>query len=407
MVHTHGKASRPRMRAAFPVVLALLAILALAASASPASAATTIVKVGQINGGAAAERNFNAASITISAGDTVRWEWFDGAHDIQSGVGPSFSSGAKGGFNSAGQVFQYTFAAAGTYTYYCDEHAGPGDAELGNIDANIAGGKMVGKVVVTAPITDTTAPTVSGVAAAPNPTTGSGAVTLTATVTDNVGVSGAQWSRGVAAAAAGSGTAMAAIDGTFNSASVGVTATASISEAVGSTVILWVRGRDAAGNWSTAVSTSVSVTAAAGGSRSLSAKPITFPAVTLTGADRIVDGVTQSWRASDTTGTGGGWNVSITGSNFRGPSGAIPAANLSVRQLQAGITIASGNTAPLTQVPGYQPLSAAAPLKLLSASAGTGMGAYDFAPDFRLTIPVSTALGDYVAALVVTINSGP
>ena len=88
MVHTHGKANRPRMRAAFPVVLALLAILALASSASPASAATTIVKVGQINGGAATERNFNAASITISAGDTVRWEWFNDAHDMRSDNGP-------------------------------------------------------------------------------------------------------------------------------------------------------------------------------------------------------------------------------------------------------------------------------------------------------------------------------
>ena len=80
--------TRHRSRAWFPVVLVLLAILALTASATPASAATTIVKVGQINGAAAAERNFNAASITISAGDTVRWEWFNDAHDMRSDNGP-------------------------------------------------------------------------------------------------------------------------------------------------------------------------------------------------------------------------------------------------------------------------------------------------------------------------------
>lgn len=281
-------------RAVLLGLLAVLATLCLAAAPHPARAATTTVKVGQTASGAAGQ-GFNAAAVDISASDTLRWEWFNGTHDIHSANAPGLTSGPKGGFDSSGQVYQYTFSTPGTYTYYCDEHAGPEDAELAKIDQSLAGGKMVGKVVVRA----------------------------------------------------------------------------------------------------------------SGGSLSLSSKPIVFPAIALSAKDQTVDALPATWRASDTSGNGNGWSVTLTGASFIAASGTIPATGLKAQLLQSKVITVSGNAAPQTQVPSFQPLSATVPLKLLRAFAGTGMGTYDFTPDFRLTVPASTALGDYVASLVITISSGP
>ena len=129
--------------------------------------------------------------------------------------------------------------------------------------------------------------------------------------------------------------------------------------------------------------------------------------MSLTGAAQNANAVPQTWRASDTTGTGAGWSVTLTGADFSGALGAILSTNLKVQLLQSKVITVSGNTAPQTQVPAFQPLSPTAPLKLLRALAGTGMGTYDFVPDFSLTVPASTPLGDYAASLVVTINLGP
>ena len=97
----------------------------------------------------------------------------------------------------------------------------------------------------------------------------------------------------------------------------------------------------------------------------------------------------------------------MTAGDFSAVGGTIPAANFKVQQLQSRITVNSGNTPPLTQVGSYQALSNTIPLKLLSAAAGTGMGSYDFTPEFRLIVPASTTPGEYRASLVVSVNSGP
>ena len=381
------------------------------------------MKVGQLNGGTGSAQQYNSASISVVRGDTVRWEWFNGTHDIQSANAPGLSPGPRAGFNSLGQVYQYTFNTAGTYTYYCDEHAGPGDADLANINQSLADGKMVGKVVVTAPVADTLAPAVSGVAAAPNPTAGSGAVTLTATVTDTAPagatarVAGAEWSRGASAVAAGTGAAMAASDAAFNSATEGVTANVPISEAAGTSVTLWVRGRDAAGLWSAAVPTLVSVTVPpagavqatvtlSGGSLSNVAQSIAFPGVSATGLNQTVAGsTTPAWRAKDARGTAAGWNVTVISSNFSGSGGSILVDNFKV-QLTAVTTVA-GNTAPAASPASYTALSLATPLKLLSAALNTGMGTYDYTPQFQLTVPGSAVVGSYTANVTVSVNSGP
>ncbi len=136
------------------------------AAVATAQAATTTVQVGQQNGGTAAASQFNAASITISAGDTVHWTWFSNTfgHTVTSydetGSVPDWQSPV---LNGSGQSFDHTFTTAGVYTYYCSIHATRADADPANIDANIAAGLMVGKITVTSS-------SVGGIASVPDVT---------------------------------------------------------------------------------------------------------------------------------------------------------------------------------------------------------------------------------------------
>lgn len=62
---------------------------------------------------------FSPSSVTISAGDTVRWTNNDSvAHTITSDDHTTFDSGTLG----VGDIFEYTFTSAEIVTYHCDFH---------------------------------------------------------------------------------------------------------------------------------------------------------------------------------------------------------------------------------------------------------------------------------------------
>src|SRR3990172_3123798 len=237
------------------VAIALLAAIAglTLVGGDSASAVNTTVIVGQTNGGGAnGVHQYNAASITTTAGDTVTWASApDGRrHDVTSAVVP----GGEAAFTSGDldsdmppATFARALNTAGTYTYSCTFHATAADATLANIDANIAAGLMVGKVVVNAAAPDTTAPTTTTVAVVPNPTDGAASVTLTATITD----SGAPL--GTIASAqyridAGAPVSMTAVDGTFNAATENVQANVPVGALSLGNHTIEVRGTDNAGN---------------------------------------------------------------------------------------------------------------------------------------------------------------
>ncbi len=265
---------------------------------------------------------------------------------------------------------------------------------------------------------DTTGPATSDVTATD---AGGGAVTLTATVSDagagNSNIAAAEYFVDTLGAA-GTGAAMSAADGAFNAVTEAVTANVDLSTQPPGDHTLYVRGRDAAGNWGAATFVVVSITTGGGGSvqatltlvagtLSVDAYPVAFPTVTLDGLDQTVEVSPSPWRAIDSRGTGAGWNVSLTSTDFTSSGGTIPAGNFRVRLLPGSITTASGGTPPATLASSYQALSAALPLKLLAAAVGAGMGTYDFVPDFSLLVPASAAPGVYEASIVVSVNSGP
>ncbi len=414
-------------KAAGLAVVALALVVGLGQGDDGASAATTAVNVGQ-RSDLSPGNEFNLSTNSILAGDTVHWQWFDGTHNVTPfnttetwGTSITYFDGA------APDTWDVTFNTPGTVWYFCTLHAARSDIDT-NGDAVVNGsdspnfGKMIGRINVAAPPPDTTPPTTSAVAAAPNPTNGASAVTLTATVADTgtplSNIAAAEYFTD-AVGANGAGAAMNAADGSFNATSENVTASVSVSGLALGGHTLFVHGRDAAGNWGATASVALNVTAPpagaetasisiAGGSLALGTNPIDFGAIALTGIDQTVDTApAPPWWATDARGTGSGWNITISSTDFSETGGGlITVDNFKMQLLGASIVTVSGNAPPTSQVTSYQPLGGAA-AKLLSAGAGTGMGTYDFTPDARLIVPAETVPGDYQAFMTVSINSGP
>ena len=384
--------------------LGLLAFLAVFAALgfhnTSVRAADATVSVGSLT---SPSNLFTPATANIRVGDKVNFARTAGTHDATSNTGLfaiNITSGSPTGSTPV-------FTTAGTYYYYCTIHYG-GATDNASLAANLSPSQMVGRIVVAAPVADTTPPTVSGVAASPNPTNGAGGVALSATVGDNIGVTQARYridgGASVAMTVSGGTSATATIP--TGALTLGVhTAEVQSQDAAGnvSAWTLLAGGLTVSGTPAGAVQATVTVS---GGSLSNVAQAIAFPGVTVTGLDQTVAGTTTpAWQAKDARGTGAGWNVTISSSNFTGSAGSIAVANFKV-QLTAVTTVA-GNTAPLPSPASYTALSIATPLKLLSAALSTGMGTYDYTPQFQLTVPGSALVGTYAANVTVSVNSGP
>ena len=110
-----------------------------AVSGAPSATSTTFdVQVGP---GTA----FSPNEVNISVGDTVRWTWASSGHSVTSGqpcqadsqfCSPDDMNCFPGVLSNSGTVYEHTFAAAGTYSYFCLAHC-----ELGMIGVvNVSGG---------------------------------------------------------------------------------------------------------------------------------------------------------------------------------------------------------------------------------------------------------------------------
>lgn len=70
---------------------------------------------------------FGPETFTISVGDTVRWVWESGGHNVTPNEVPdgsdwSGSPGAPAETLSGGSTYEHTFEVAGEYSYYCNPH---------------------------------------------------------------------------------------------------------------------------------------------------------------------------------------------------------------------------------------------------------------------------------------------
>jgi len=74
---------------------------------------------------------FDPKTVTIHAGDTVRWHWGSSGHSVVSGSGgtadgtfcsPSDHGCSNAELSSSGTTYEHTFATTGTFHYFCSVH---------------------------------------------------------------------------------------------------------------------------------------------------------------------------------------------------------------------------------------------------------------------------------------------
>jgi plastocyanin len=65
---------------------------------------------------------FTPADITVTVGDTVKWQWLDGTHTTTSGSIPTGAGSWNAPLDASHQTYFYAITQAGTYNYYCIPH---------------------------------------------------------------------------------------------------------------------------------------------------------------------------------------------------------------------------------------------------------------------------------------------
>lgn len=65
---------------------------------------------------------FTPQRVTVKVGDTVRWTWAGGSHNVVSGAGCAPDGNFKSGAPTSGASFERIFDTAGTFPYYCEPH---------------------------------------------------------------------------------------------------------------------------------------------------------------------------------------------------------------------------------------------------------------------------------------------
>jgi plastocyanin len=90
---------------------------------TPTTETPPTTNVGDIFFTSALNGSSNPAVDTVAVNETVTWTWAAGAslpHSIESLGSPSFTS--SGILSGAGNTYQFTFTAPGTYQYDCAVH---------------------------------------------------------------------------------------------------------------------------------------------------------------------------------------------------------------------------------------------------------------------------------------------
>jgi hypothetical protein len=119
--------------------------------------------------------------------------------------------------------------------------------------------------------------------------------------------------------------------------------------------------------------------------------------------------------ASDLTGSGSGWNLTITSTTFTSGANTLPTTASTI----TGVTANCVGTVPLncsnstltntiTSLPTV-PAATIVPtaVKFFGTAAGTGKGTYTVTPTISVAIPAATQLGAYLSTVTLAIASGP
>jgi len=115
----------------------------------------------------------------------------------------------------------------------------------------------------------------------------------------------------------------------------------------------------------------------------------------------------------DTRGTGVGWNLTITSTQFTTGGGTPNTLATNASSMTAvGVTPGTGTSTNPTNAIGYPvavPAASVPPtaVKFFNAAANTGMGRFTVTPTIGVFVPQNSYVGTYSSTLTVAIVSGP
>lgn len=136
--------------------------------------------------------------------------------------------------------------------------------------------------------------------------------------------------------------------------------------------------------------------------------------VTLNGVDQTASSA-QAIDVGDATGSGAGWNITATSTQFTTGGGSPKTLSTSATAVDSAPTVACDTGATCTAAtnsityPYTLPAGSTAPTatKLFDAASGTGMGNQTVTPTWKVAIPASTYAGTYTSTWTISLISAP
>jgi hypothetical protein len=136
--------------------------------------------------------------------------------------------------------------------------------------------------------------------------------------------------------------------------------------------------------------------------------------VTLNGLDQTVSSA-QAIDVGDATGSGTGWNITATSTQFSTGGGSARTLSTSATTVDSAPTVACDSGASCAVAtdsvtyPYALPAGSTAPTatKLFNATANTGMGNQTVTPTWRVSIPANTFAGTYTSTWTISLVSAP
>ena len=105
----------------FSALLCLVTVNACSSEDTTPAATDTAVTTVQIS-----SNQFSPAQVKIKVGETVRWTWGGGVHNVVSGTSCTDDGKFKSGAPVGGGTFDQKFETAGTFPYFCTPHCSMG-----------------------------------------------------------------------------------------------------------------------------------------------------------------------------------------------------------------------------------------------------------------------------------------
>lgn len=157
--------------------------------------------------------------------------------------------------------------------------------------------------------------------------------------------------------------------------------------------------------------TSASAALTAGSLAFVSAAPSVSFSGTLSGADQTLS-ATQALDIGDATGSGAGWNITVTSTTFTAGTHTLSTSATTLTSAPAMACDTGASCATATNSVSYPytlPAGSTAPTatKLFDAAANTGMGNQTVTPTWKLAVPASTFAGTYNSTWTISLVSGP